>query len=176
MPSDQAINVDNLEIKKLTPEDDLTDFKCDLDDDLGCNDFIHRDEEAKKFQAEHQGITYLFYNNSELVGYVTVAMSSISAKRIDLSDTTGIHLSFYPCLLVGRLGVSNDYRKSGVGKYVLKWCVGMALDLSDTVGCRYISLETKESKSAFYSKCNFHKGTALDGDRYIWMYQKIAFE
>jgi GNAT superfamily N-acetyltransferase len=90
--------------------------------------------------------------------------------------STGIHLSFYPCLLVGRLGVSNDYRKSGVGKYMLKWCVGMALDLSDTVGCRYISLETKESKNAFYSKCNFHKGTVLDSDRYIWMYQKIAFE
>lgn len=68
------INYDNIEIKKLSSSHILSNFDCSLDDDLGCNDFIHT--EALLFQREKQGITYLFFSNNKIVGYTTIAMSS----------------------------------------------------------------------------------------------------
>ena len=60
--------------------DDLTAFCCDREDDSGCNDFIRKPEEAKQYQKERHGITYLFFYEETMVGYVTLAMSSISLK------------------------------------------------------------------------------------------------
>jgi hypothetical protein len=47
--------------RKLQLTDDLRGFSCDKDDDNGCNDFIHNDNEAKQYQKERHGITYLFF-------------------------------------------------------------------------------------------------------------------
>ena len=101
-------------------------------------------------------------------------MSSISAKRLEKKDKKPIHLSFYPCLLIGRLASDNGFRKKGVGKYLAKWSTGLALDLSEHIGCRYVALETNDKKVNFYSKCGFAVGSTLEGDKHLWMYKKIA--
>jgi hypothetical protein len=51
-----------------------------------------------------------------------------------------------------------------------------ALEKSEEIGCRYIILETRENKVDFYGKCGFQRGASLDGDKFVWMYKKIAFE
>jgi GNAT superfamily N-acetyltransferase len=160
----------------LDPGDDLSSFCCDKDDDLGCNDFIHKEEEAKLFQKERQGITYLFFIDGIMVGYATLAMSSLPAERMERRFRKTISLSFYPSLLIGRLGVSNDWRRKGIGEYICNWCVGLAIDLSDKIGCRYVILETsKGERETFYAKCNFQKAKELVDDRKerVWMYQRI---
>lgn len=174
--SSAKINFDNLKPRKLELSDDLTSFNCDYEDDLGCNDFIHKEDEAKLFQKERHGITYLFSYNGVVVAYVTLAMSSIEAKRIDKRYKKPIRLKSYPSLLIGRLAVDNELRKRGIGRYLCKWCIGFAIRLSDEVGCRYVILETNEEKVDFYRKCGFEKGIELDTDigRKIWMYQRIA--
>ena len=109
-----------------------------------------------------------------MIGYITLAMSSILAQRLDPKDTNCIHLSFYPCLLIGRLAVSNDLRHNDIGTYLADWSTGFALSLSEQIGCRYVVLETKEDKVKFYMSCGFQKGAALAADRHVWMYKKIA--
>lgn len=155
--------------------DDLQLFKCDKDDDNGCNDFIHNENEAKKYQKERHGVTYLFFYEETMIGYVTLAMSSISAERLAKGSET-IRLDFYPCLLIGRLAVDNDWRKLDIGTYLADWSTGLALEMSEEIGCRYVALETKENKVQFYAKCGFQRGTALDGDRLVWMYKRIAMD
>jgi GNAT superfamily N-acetyltransferase len=103
-------------------------------------------------------------------------MSSISAKRLAKKEKISIPLRFYPCLLIGRLAVDNTWRHLDVGTYLADWSTGLALELSEEVGCRYVILETKESKVEFYNKCGFQRGAALAGDNLIWMYKKIAIE
>ena len=61
--------------RRLEQTDDLASFNCDADDDSGCNDFIHKPDEAKQYQKERHGITYLFYYEETLIGYITLAMS-----------------------------------------------------------------------------------------------------
>ena len=174
--SSAKINLNILKPSKIKLSDNLTRFNCDYEDDLGCNDFIHKEDEAKLFQKERHGITYLFSYNRVVVAFVTLAMSSIEAKRIDKRYKKPIRLKSYPSLLIGRLAVDNKFRKKGIGKYLCKWCIGFAIRLSDEVGCRYVILETNEKKVNFYKKCEFEKGIELDTDtgRKIWMYQRIA--
>ncbi len=165
--------------RKLDIADDLSSFCCDKDDDLKCNDFIHKADEAKLFQKERQGITYLFFRSTEMVGYVTLAMSSIPAKRMEHRFKKEVSLSFYPALLIGRLGVSNDWRRKGVGAHICEWCIGLAIDLSDKIGCRYVILETsKGERESFYTRCNFQKAKVLVDDKKerVWMYQRIDIE
>ena len=161
--------------RKLQFNDDLRSFNCDEDDDNGCNDFIHKDNEAKQYQKEHHGITYLFFYEETMIGYVTLAMSSISARRL-AKGTELVSLRFYPCLLIGRLAVDNKWRKLNIGSYLADWSTGLALEKSEEIGCRYVILETKENKVNFYKKCGFQRGASLDGDKLIWMYKKIANE
>jgi hypothetical protein len=42
-----SVDFDKIWFKKLEMTDDLTAFKCDTDDDSGCDEFIHKAEEAK---------------------------------------------------------------------------------------------------------------------------------
>ncbi|MCW3999162.1 MAG: GNAT family N-acetyltransferase [Candidatus Bathyarchaeota archaeon] len=101
-------------------------------------------------------------------------MSSISEKRMGkLRDD--VSLKFYPSLLIGRLAVENGWRRKGVGKCLCGWCLGVAITLSEKVGCRYVIVETDEANLRFYESCDFQLGKALDEDkgRAMWMYQRI---
>ena len=138
-------------------------------------DFIRKPEEAKQNQKERHGITYLFFYEETMVGYVTLAMSSISAERLE-QGTEDVHLRFYPCLLIGRLAVHNGWRHKDIGTYITEWATGLALELSGQIGCRYIVLEAKDSKVKFYNNIGFEKGALLTGDRLVWLYKKVAIE
>jgi GNAT superfamily N-acetyltransferase len=172
------IDFSKISNRKLDFIDDLSDFKCDQDDRLGCDDFIHKEYEAKLYQKERFGITYLFFYEGDVIGYVTLAMSSIPAKRMDKRFKESVSLRFYPSLLIGRLAVGNDWRRKGVGKYLSDWCLGLAITLSEEVGCRYVILETDQSNADFYERCGFKRGKELDEDtgKSIWMYQRITLE
>jgi len=170
------VDFDEVEPRRLEFNDDFSNFNCDHEDDLGCNEFIHSENEAKQYQKERHGITYLFFYEEEMIGYVTLAMSSIQAKRLDEEDITAIHLTFYPCLLIGRLAVANEKRHQGIGKYLANWSTGVALEMSERIGCRYVVLETSENKVDFYLRCGFKKGAVLEADRRVWMYKKIVVE
>jgi GNAT superfamily N-acetyltransferase len=171
----RSVDFYKIYFRKLQPNDDLESFHCDKDDDNGCNDFIHKDNEAKQYQKERHGVTYLFFYDEKMIGYVTLAMSSILSRRLE-KDLEEIHLKFYPCLLIGRLAVDNDWRKQDIGTYLADWSTGLALEKSDEIGCRYVALETTENKVDFYSKCGFQRGATLDGDKLVWMYKRIAVD
>jgi len=170
------VDFDKIEPRRLEFDDDVSDFNCAHEDDLGCNDFIHNENEAKQYQKGRHGITYLFLYEGKMVGYVTLAMSSILAKRLNEKDRGVVRLNFYPCLLIGRLAVANEMRHQGIGEYLANWSTGVALEMSARIGCRYVALETSESKADFYSRCGFKKGAVLEDDRHVWMYKKIAVE
>ena len=87
-----------------------------------------------------------------------------------------VRLKFYPSLLIGRLAVGNNWRRRGVGKYLSDWCLGLAIALSEEIGCRYVILETDENNVDFYESCVFKRGKELNEDtgKLIWMYQRIT--
>ncbi len=103
-------------------------------------------------------------------------MSSISAKRLTAKHKRDIYLLRYPSLLIGRLGVDNNWRKKGIGSYICDWCVGLAMEFSNRLGCRYVILETLEENFEFYKKCGFKKAKELKEDKKIWLHQRLSIE
>lgn len=102
------------------------------------------------------GITYLFYYKIEIIAYVTVSMTCIDSREAPDSDI----LKWFekkkpPAMLIGQLGVDNKWRRKGIGSYICDWCYGLALEISNEVGCRYLTLHTEKELIQFYEKNGF---------------------
>jgi len=133
----------------------LGDFDCG-DDDL--NSFIVDDAlSQQKFLAN---VTYLFLSNGKLIAYCALSTDSINftekfEEKRRLSEE-GIGYSTLPAVKIARLAVCREYQKKyGVGTSIIKWVFGGTLELSDSVGCRYVTADVKRESTGFYEKLDF---------------------
>ena len=169
------IDLEQLSVKKLSEELDLSSFDCSVDDTLGLNEFIHK--EALEYQKERMGITYVFCYQSIPVGYVTLAMYTIEVKETRLQRLRIIrNEKRYPALLLGRLGVDNNYRERHIGRNMCLWVVGLAKAHSNEIGCRFVVVLTKKEKVEFYKKCEFEIAPKYENKEKILMYFQIPTE
>jgi GNAT superfamily N-acetyltransferase len=142
-------------VKKLDEETDLSGFDCSENDDLGLDEFIHK--EALDYQKEGMGVTHLFYADDKIAGYITLAMGSIGVRMTEL-EIEIYDKKRYPALWLGRLAVHNKLRRRAVGKCMILWCIGLAQRVSAELGCRFIALVTKgEDRIKFYTECGFRE-------------------
>jgi predicted N-acetyltransferase YhbS len=136
--SSDKLDLQEIIVKILSEQTEVSHFDCSKDDVLGINEFIHK--EAVQYQRDSMGITYVFYYQNAIVGYVTVAMYTIEVKETKLRIVTSEKR--YPALLLGRLGVHNEYRGRNIGHSICLWTIGLAKELSKKVGCRFVVLLT----------------------------------
>jgi GNAT superfamily N-acetyltransferase len=168
--SSDKFDLEHLVVKQITEDVDLSGFDCSRDDTLGLNEFIHK--EAIKYQNDCMGSTYMFYYQDFLVGYVTIAMYAIEVKETRLRIVT--NEKRYPALLLGRLGVHNDYRDRNIGRSICTWTIGFAKDFSKKLGCRFVVLLTSQSTVGFYLKCGFEICPKYEKKQKVLMYFQIA--
>lgn len=128
-------------------------------------------ENAWKEQVIGFSRTYLFFHKELLAGYATILMN---IQKIDynrqndtlskLRNKTNQGYTSVPAIKIGRLCVSDDYNTqlssscfSGMGKIIFSTLLGMALELSQEVGCRLIVTHAKKSTKAYgwYKKLGF---------------------
>jgi predicted GNAT family N-acyltransferase len=156
MTSAHVFTKKDFTIKRLSSHTDLDKFDCSLNDELKLNEFIHK--EALQYYRDGLGVTHLFYRHKKLVGYVTLAMGSLRKDKtsLNLVDYNKVNV---PALFLGRLAVANSARKSGVGTFLLKYCVDLAVSLNKkTLGCRFVTLVTKKGyRENFYAGKGFRK-------------------
>ena len=83
-----------------------------------------------------------------------------------------------PAMFLGRLAVDNNVLGVGVGTFLLKYCVDLAVTLNEkTVGCRFVTLITKKGyREKFYSDCYVKKvhGAPLDDDTLVMMRLRLV--
>jgi hypothetical protein len=101
-------------IIKLDAQTDLSLFDCNEHDDLGLNEFIHK--QALDYQNESMGVTHLFYLDDKIAGYITVSMGTISVKKTKLRLKFYDEKVRYPAVLLGRIAVANNLRRHAIGK------------------------------------------------------------
>ena len=169
--SPPKFKLENFTYEKLSEDVDLSSFCCDREDYSGVNDFIHN--QALDYQRGLYGVTYLFYFHDEIVGAATIAMGDVKTKELPggMEADPDMVIKTFPSLLIGQLGVDNKYQKRDAGLIICEWCVGIAAELAQKVGCRYISLVTEETKIGFYEKCGFK--TRSEKPRRIVMIRKL---
>lgn len=146
---------------RLEDKTDLSDFSCDHED---LDDFLHN--EAIEYTNHLLGVTYLFRKDKtkDMVGFFTVSNASLNLKEIKRSKKKQIDKSIpfvkrrtsYPAVLIGRLGVSKDFKGNKVGKQILDF-VKAWFRYDNKTGCRFIIVDAYNDKNVleFYKKNDF---------------------
>ena len=140
-------------------------FSCQ-DKDL--DEFFSKD--AFLYETELLGKTYVWINASnptKILALVTLANDSVKAKFIADAARNRLQRSIinakrgmnYPAVLIGRLGVSLEYRGKGynIGSQILDFIKGWFRTKDNKTGCRFIVVDAYNNDKTihFYEKNGF---------------------
>jgi ribosomal protein S18 acetylase RimI-like enzyme len=91
-----------------------------------------------------------------LVGFVTLTTDTIGYNLVEQCDgIDGYAYQKYPAIKIARLAVDDRYKRRGIGENLLLWAVGKAYEISNQIGCRYITVDAKRESINFYTKYEF---------------------
>ena len=118
------------------------------------NDFLHND--ALKSQEDLISRTYLCLWNSRIAGFFTLVTDTIEVKLVEKEDSIDDYsYQKYPAIKIARMAVDERLSGLGIGRYLLLAAVGKVHHLSQEVGCRYITVDSKKEAVGFYEKNGF---------------------
>ena len=138
---------DELQITPYTKRHDVSGFESASPE---LNGFLK--EDALKNQEELISKTYLCCHFNQLVGYVAFTTDIIRKKDVREEEQIEVPYKEYPAIKIARLAVDKKYERRGVGRFLLLASVGKALKISGEVGCRFITVDSKQDSIKFYEK------------------------
>ena len=142
------------QIKKL-----LKTFKCSVNKDI--ENFLHN--KAITFEKKLRAKTYLLFDkgNKKLAGYFSIAISVLYANEVkekilleigDLQTRRDI-----PCLLIGQIAKSDDYKDVKLGNFLMEHAIKKLEIVNKIIGGRFILLDAINNKKIikFYESFGF---------------------
>lgn len=153
----EKITAQEIKIERIQEKHGLTGFKSY---ELELVNFLI--EDALNNQNHKISVTYLWFLNTNLVGYVTLSNDRINLER-DLKDffrTKGIQYHSLPALKIGRLCVDDRFLRRGLGTMMIDFSIKIAVHIFEEYsGCRFIVLDAKKNQANdpfhFYKKLGF---------------------
>ena len=130
----------------------IEDFDCG-DEDL--NAFLR--EDALIQQEQELSRTTLFTKKGELVGFCTLLTDKlVLSKEIRKTlEPEYIPYKDIPALKLGRFALQKKYQQQGVGTLMIKYALGKALNVSEEVGCRVMTVDAYKQRLEWYMKRGF---------------------
>lgn len=141
------ITVDDLAIRKLDGPPPPG-FDCGREMQ---NDFLF--QRAWEEQRERLSTTYLYYFRGILAAYATLCMDSLELGTREKSPK--IRYRDVSALKLAHLGVHRLFQGAGLGRLVVGDVIAFAIDQSEEVGCRYVSLDAQPDLVDWYRKQGF---------------------
>jgi GNAT superfamily N-acetyltransferase len=145
------VSSSELHISPLDKDYDLSSFSSSNED---LNDFLRHD--AIRSQEDLISRTYLCFWNSRLAGFFTLVTDTIEVKLVEKEDGIDDYsYQKYPAIKIARMAVDEGLLGLGIGRYLLLAALGKVYHLSQEVGCRYITVDSKKEAVGFYKKNGF---------------------
>ncbi len=113
---------------------------------------------ARQNDISGVGRTYIarFKNSRKVIGYYTIASSSIEGSSLPEKLSKILPRYPVPCALLGRLAVSEDHQGMGLGEFLLMDALFRILTISEQIGLFAIVVEAVDIKARdFYKKYGF---------------------
>lgn len=141
-----------IEIRALTKDDDRSDFSCG---EAALDRFFEHYAGQNQFKL-HLAVSYVAVVQARVVGFATVAASSIERKSVP-SGRMRKRLPAYPLpvLRLARLGVDTRAQGIGVGKALLRHVLCLAVDQCDRIGCVGVVTDAKPEAVSLYQGLGF---------------------
>lgn len=118
------------------------------------NDFLKND--ALKYQEEMVSRTHLCCDGKNIAGYVTLVTDTLEVHAVEENDKMDSYpYHKFPCIRIARLAVDKRFERRGIGRFLLSVAIGKAVSVSNEIGCRYITVDSKPESLGFYEKHNF---------------------
>jgi predicted GNAT family N-acyltransferase len=135
----------------LTAEDsvDLANFDCG-DEELNC--FLQ--EEALDEQEQKLNKTILLYYKGELAAYCSLCADNIRLSDSEMQDSS-LTRKVVPAIKIARLARDKNFTEMGFGRFLIKYAIKLANDLTDSMGMRFITVDAYPDKLKFYSSVGF---------------------
>lgn len=142
----------------FTPGIDVSDFTCGGEQHhLDLDDFLKT--EALRYAGQSLGHTYLAIEDGLVLGYITHLTDSIRlsvAEKDNLKSRLGFPPPHtIPALKIGRLARLARYEGRGVGSALMRHAFDKLMDLSESTGCRFLSVDAIPSAVSFYEQLGF---------------------
>jgi GNAT superfamily N-acetyltransferase len=151
----------------LNKTHNLSSFSC-LSQEL--NDFLKND--ALIDQNNMISRTRLCFWNNELVGFFTLIADTIEAKAV-IDGLEHYEYRKYPGVKIARLAVDSRFERKGIGTYLLLAAIGKTLSVCESIGCRYILVDSKKGSIGFYQKNEFKLVEKSKDHEFVPMYLNI---
>lgn len=158
-------------ISRITEELAMLPFHCgDTEGDKDLEDFYHN--QALLFAKEKLGQTYCVIDNdgeeTVLVAFFTVSNDSIkttfipkkAVNRIERKIPGRKHLHTYPAVLIGRLGVNQQYQGKYyfIGQQIINYIKIWFTEDDNKTGCRFLVVDAYNTERVlnFYERNKFN--------------------
>lgn len=149
-----SINLDKIDVRKLTLEDDTGSFNCGQKD---LDEYIWY--QAKDQQLEGAAVIYLAWFEAQITGFLSLNMSSIKTEHV-AKEHKPEHTPYlyFPSLMIGRLAIDERFSKQGIGRLLCQRAISTSIRLRKEVGCQFVILNAKKDSIKFYERCGFSLG------------------
>jgi predicted GNAT family N-acyltransferase len=138
-------------------------FDCG-DEDL--NEFLQ--EKANDYQTELLATTFVFEDEIKTVAYYSIFNDSLRIEDIAFQSKNAVknflrrlfphpkrHLKHYPAIKIGRLAISNQIQKTGLGRKIIDTIINYAIQQNEKCACKFILIDAYKEALGFYEKMNF---------------------
>ena len=140
----------NLELRFIDGSIDLTSFHCTQKDGKEpLTRFLS--EHALDNQRKRLSVTWIAMDGDRIAGYFSLSTASISIAHISKRDKREFpNYDYFPAILIGKFAVDDEYRRKGVGKWMMKNILTIVLYTGKHIGCCYLMVESKEESVGYY--------------------------
>jgi GNAT superfamily N-acetyltransferase len=149
-----------MEIRALRENDDRSRFSCGEE---------HLDRFFRVYAGQNQfrhhiGVTYVAVEGEEIIGFATVAPSHIEIEVLPAAARKKLPSYPLPVLRLARLAVSRAYQSRGIGRQLIRFVMGLALEMDARYGCAALTVDSKPGAVEFYAGLGFITMNLLEGE------------
>jgi GNAT superfamily N-acetyltransferase len=148
-----------IEIRVLRPEDDRGSFSSG---DVDLDRFFRKFAAQNQFRL-HIGTTYVAVSEDEIIGFVTLAATSISINKLPARARKRLPKYPLPALRVARLAVDKSAQGRGIGKQLLRAAFRIAHEMAERAGCIGVVVDAKKDAVPFYERYGFNPLEVIAG-------------
>jgi GNAT superfamily N-acetyltransferase len=141
-------------IRPLEESDGLENFDCG---DEPLNSYLQRHAWTNQ-RKNSTGVTYVGVDEaapSVVLGYFTLATSSIPRDRLPKKYVRGLPAYDLPLILLARLAVDRRFAGRGLGHALISEAFRITLRVASEVGCRCLVTDAYRDRIGWYAKYGF---------------------
>jgi GNAT superfamily N-acetyltransferase len=148
-----------IEIRPLQPEDDRQSF---VSGNAELDRFFRKFAAQNQFRL-HIGTTYVAVTGREVLGFITLAATSLVVDRLPARARRRLPQYPLPALRVARLAVAQSAQGQGLGKRLLRVAFQLAHEMAERIGCIGVVVDAKSDAVAFYERLGFERLEVVTG-------------